>query len=150
MPSQRPATGETDRISVTIPARPEFVSVARLAAATVAARQGFTYDEIEDLKTAVGEACAALIQAAPGRNHAVPVTMQLAIRPDGLEVRVSGQAPEIPLHASAATPGDVASSELDERRLGVFLMQCLVDTAESRHHRDSGTTELVLLKRHQE
>jgi serine/threonine-protein kinase RsbW len=134
---------EAEVVEVRIPARSEFVSVVRLAAAAIAARQGFTYDDIEDLKVAVGEACTALLVS--GGDSADPMTVRFVLAPDALEVRVASRSPGVTLH-EAVSPGGVP---LDEARLGVFLMQCLVDEVESRHNGESGTAELRLVKRRQ-
>src|SRR5437899_10439858 len=54
------------RIELKIPGRPDYVVVVRLTAAAVAGRMGLSYDDIEDLKVAVGEACsAAILTGAP-------------------------------------------------------------------------------------
>src|SRR3989442_11753844 len=55
---QRSTTTEagTSRIDLKIPGRPEYVVVVRLTAAAVAGRMGLSYDDIEDLKVAVGGA----------------------------------------------------------------------------------------------
>jgi serine/threonine-protein kinase RsbW len=50
-----------DEINLKLPARPEYMSVARLATAAIANRIGFNIDEIEDLKVAVSEAGNFLI-----------------------------------------------------------------------------------------
>jgi serine/threonine-protein kinase RsbW len=50
-----------ERITLSVPGRPEYVVVVRLAAAAIAGRMAFSYDEIEDLKVAVGEVCTAAI-----------------------------------------------------------------------------------------
>jgi serine/threonine-protein kinase RsbW len=130
-------------VEVTIPARPEFISVVRLTAATVAARQGFTYDEIEDLKVAVGEACTALLVSSSAPAH--PMTVRFVLAPDSLDVRVAAHSRGVTLSTSGASPGAL----LDEARLGVFLMQCLVDEVEARHNGESGKAELRLVKRRQ-
>lgn len=137
-----------ERVEVTIPARAEFVSVARLTAATVAARQGFTYDEIEDLKIAVGEACTSLIlsRTEPGQ----PLRIRFVINRDALEIAIETQGPGITLYGPAAPAGAAGEDHpFDEGRLGIFLMQCLVDEVEIRRHDASGTAELRLVKRHQ-
>jgi serine/threonine-protein kinase RsbW len=48
-------------VKLTIPAHPRFLRVARLTAAGIAGDIGFSLDEIEDLRVAVDEACAVLI-----------------------------------------------------------------------------------------
>lgn len=136
----------TDRVEVTIPARPEFVSVARLTAATVAARQGFTYDEIEDVKLAVGEACASLI--VPGADPGQPLKVHFLLNQDALEIRVEARAPGITLPLPASGKGGSSGGlPIDESRMGVFLMQCVVDECETRHDETSGIAEVRLVKR---
>lgn len=136
----------TDSVEVTIPARPEFVSVARLTAATVAGRLGFTYDEIEDVKLAVGEACASLIVSGIDPSH--PMKVRFLLRPDALEIRVEAKAQGISLPLPAPK-GSRASGDLpiDESRMGIFLMQCVVDAVESHHNDASGIAEVRLVKR---
>ncbi|XVG95911.1 ATP-binding protein [Eubacteriales bacterium KG127] len=46
-----------DRLSLTIPGKPEYITGARLLIGSVAAKAGFDVEQCEDLKTAVGEAC---------------------------------------------------------------------------------------------
>lgn len=138
---EQPRSADVEHVEVTIPARAEFVSVVRLTTAAVAARQGLMYDEIEDLKIAVSEACTSLITAgvAPGSS----LVVRFALRRDALEVSVDGHGPGIALDP-AAPDGDAA---LDEGRLGVFLMQCLVDEVEARRDVAAGTAGVRLVKR---
>lgn len=59
--------GETDVkdfVEVRLPAAGAYLSVLRTATAGLAARLDFTLDEIEDLRIAVDEACAILLQQA--------------------------------------------------------------------------------------
>lgn len=137
-----------ERVEISIPVRPEFVSVARLTAATVAARQGFTYDEIEDLKIAVGEACTALIVAKP--DAARPLTTAFLLAPGAIEVLVSARVAAPAWAADGVGRAKGGDAPIDESRLGMFLMQCLVDEVEAHHDNASGVTELRLLKRRQE
>jgi serine/threonine-protein kinase RsbW len=58
-----------DFVQVRMPAEGAYLSVLRTAAAGLAARLDFTLDEIEDLRIAIDEACAMLLeQAIPGTN----------------------------------------------------------------------------------
>lgn len=58
------AVGVHDFVEVQIPADGAYLSVLRTATAGLAARLDFTLDEIEDLRIAVDEACAMLLQRA--------------------------------------------------------------------------------------
>jgi serine/threonine-protein kinase RsbW len=138
---RRGAARAAETVEVTFPPRPEFVSVARLTAATVAARQSFTYDEIEDLKIAVSEACTALIVTG---TDGTPLTLRFAWDADVLEVRIETGGPGVEL----ATGSPRTKHPLDATRLGVFLMQCLVDEVDVRKGAQ-GKAELRLVKRRQ-
>jgi len=78
----------SERITLSVPGRPEYVVVVRLAAAAIAGRMAFSYDEIEDLKVAVGEVCtAAILEGGPevgvvfevGRDR---LAVEVRYRPD--------------------------------------------------------------------
>jgi serine/threonine-protein kinase RsbW len=56
--------GHEGDINVTVPARPDFLHVVRSVTASVAARLDLGYDDIEDLRIAVDEACAQLLSAS--------------------------------------------------------------------------------------
>ena len=140
MPARRSPARTAETVDVTIPAKPEFVSVARLAAAAVAARRSFSYDEIEDLKIAVSEACTALIVQGTGGH---PLSLRFILGSDALETRIETGGPGLDLDST--TP---ARRPLDESRLGVFLMQCLVDKVEAR--REQGRAEVRLVKRREQ
>jgi serine/threonine-protein kinase RsbW len=62
-------------VTVKVPARPDFVHVLRSVVATVAARADLTFDEIDDLRLAVDEACAQLLAL---RSGATTLTLQLS------------------------------------------------------------------------
>ncbi|WP_424642145.1 anti-sigma regulatory factor [Embleya sp. AB8] len=57
-------TGQRDFVEVRLPAEGAYLSVLRTATAGLAARLDFTLDEIEDLRIAVDEACAMLLDQA--------------------------------------------------------------------------------------
>jgi serine/threonine-protein kinase RsbW len=58
------AVEDRDFVEVRIPAVGAYLSVLRTAMAGLAARLDFTLDEIEDLRIAVDESCAMLLQKA--------------------------------------------------------------------------------------
>ena len=54
-------------VELRLPAESAYVAVLRMTTAGLAARLDFTLDDIEDLRMAVGEACALVLEnAAPG------------------------------------------------------------------------------------
>lgn len=65
-----------DEVSITIPASPQYVGVIRLVAAGLAARQGFSLDESEDLKIAVDE-LSAYVTGTHGRRGFIEVVFSL-------------------------------------------------------------------------
>ena len=142
MPERRGAARAAEVVEVTIPPKPEFVSVARLTAATVAARQSFTYDEIEDLKIAVSEACTALMVSG---TEGAPLTVRLALEPRALTIQIETGGPGVEL---VEEPAHTAKEPLDETRLGMFLMRCLVDDVEVGTSPE-GKAQIRLMKRRQ-
>jgi hypothetical protein len=77
-------------VTMTIPARHEFVRLARLTAAALGNQAGFDVDEIEDLRIAVDELMCVLIDGTDG-SPAVWVSFALT---NG-SVSVEGRAPVV-------------------------------------------------------
>jgi hypothetical protein len=87
-------------IRLIIPGAPEFLRLARLAAADAGSRAGLTYDEIEDLRIGVDELCHTVMRT----DGIGVVTLVFRLLGDGIEVE--GEGP--PLH----TGGEAKPSEL--------------------------------------
>jgi len=51
----------TDEVELSLPAKPELLSLARLTVAALASRADFDYEEIEDLRLAIDELCSPLV-----------------------------------------------------------------------------------------
>jgi serine/threonine-protein kinase RsbW len=72
-------------VELRLPADGAYVSVLRTTTAGVAARLDFTIDDIEDLRIAVGEACAMVLpEAEPGssllaRFHLAPASLTVSV-----------------------------------------------------------------------
>lgn len=67
------------RCEIRIPCKAEFVGIVRLAMLGIASRLQFTYDEIEDIRLAVGEACIIIINKVA---HSVSKNRDLIICAD--------------------------------------------------------------------
>ena len=55
-------------VELRLPAESAYVAVLRMTTAGLAARLDFTLDDIEDLRMAVGEACALVLEHADPRG----------------------------------------------------------------------------------
>lgn len=76
-----------EQVRLTLPTSPLLLRVARLTAAGLAGRLGFSFDEIEDVKIAVDELCFALV-GSRGR----PGTLALVYTLDSGSLVIEGNA----------------------------------------------------------
>lgn len=123
----------SDYIEMKIPAKPEYLSVIRLSVSGIANRMGFSYDEIEDIKVAVTEACTNSVDHAyPDTKGQIKVTF--VVYSDRLEVIVldNGQSFDIQAEIEEIGPIEANTSidELSEGGLGLFLIKSLMDKVE--------------------
>ena len=134
-------------VEVRLPSRLGFEKVAMGTAASVARLMGFSEDRVEDLKTAIAEACINAMEHGNKFNDAVPVAVMLTIRDASLEVRVvdKGQGLDHPV-----PPPDIdrkMHGEESPRGLGMFLIQSLVDEVEWVHGAPNGGSYMRLVIR---
>jgi serine/threonine-protein kinase RsbW len=125
-PADAASKATQDFVEVRLPAQGAYLSVLRTATAGLAARLDFTLDEIEDLRIAVDEACAILLQqAVPGSV----LSCEFRLVGDALRVTVSapttdGRAPERDTFAwtvLSALAGEVESSVAEDRTVSISL-----------------------------
>lgn len=57
-------------VTLTLPAEAEYIDLVRLTLYGISSRMGFSYEEIEDMKVAVSEACNNVVVHAyePGQG----------------------------------------------------------------------------------
>ena len=79
---------KTTNVEVRLPSRIGFEKVAMSTAASVAKLMGFREDRVEDLKTAVAEACINAIEHGNRLNENLSVGVILSALEDSLEVKV--------------------------------------------------------------
>ena len=102
--------GSEDEVRLAVPAKPEFLGLARVTAAGLASRLGFSYDQVEDVRLAIDEICFGMT-GSKGREGILELRFLLG--PDILTVRGEG-------HFSVPAP--VHLSELSE-----VILDALVD-----------------------
>lgn len=113
-----------------LPTRLGFEKVAMSTAASVAQIMGFSDERIEDLKTAVSEACINAIEHGNQLNERLVVLVTLSMDDESLEVKIRDNGPGV--HEAAHVP-DIDRKMMGEespRGMGMFLIQALVDEVE--------------------
>ncbi len=117
-------------VEMRIPSRLGFEKVAMSTAASMAKLMGFSDDRVEDLQTAVAEACINAIEFGNKLNSNQVVGVVLSVTPGELEVRVIDKGEGV---SRLNAPPDIdrkMRGEEDFRGMGMFLIQALVDEAE--------------------
>lgn len=112
---------QADQVELILPCRPEYVGVARLAVLGIASRMPFSYDEVEDVRLAVGEACTHAVERAGEAAATIHITSRIS--PNQLVIDVEDTVPE---DNAGTTPTD-AEDGPDVEGLGALLMEILVD-----------------------
>ena len=123
-------------VELEIPARPEFVGIARMAVGALAGiRPGLAYERIDDLRIVVSEACTSAIE---GMEEGSNLRLRCVDAPKSLEVRIT--APESAFES--AFPKDDDDPDGDSFRIS--LIRALVDDADLRATPDGAELCLIL------
>jgi serine/threonine-protein kinase RsbW len=105
----------TDELRLTVPATPDLLRLARVTAAGLGGRIGFTFDQVEDLRLAIDELCFGLTgpHGRPG---------------DRVEIRYRVGSRSLEVEGTALCSGDRRPAELSE--LSKVILAALVDEHE--------------------
>ncbi|MBH5319957.1 ATP-binding protein [Paenibacillus sp. GSMTC-2017] len=135
-------------IHLSIPAKADYLDIVRSALYGVAIKYGFVFEEIEDMKVAVTEACSnAILHAYEGDADAGSVDITFLWNGEALVITVRdyGNSNE---HRGTETRTSIIHqsplSEVTAGGLGIFMMQALMDEVEVSTEYG---TEVVLTKR---
>ena len=118
-------------VELRIPSELGYEKIAREAVATVARRLSFKEEKIEDIKTAVSEACTNAIRYGSGADARMKVIVTLTADHDKLDILIKDPG------AGGLPPKDVNVPDINgmvagERRLGgmgLYIIRELVDEA---------------------
>ena len=121
---------KSTNVEVRLPSRLGYEKVAMSTAASVAKLMGFRDDRIEDLKTAVAEACINAIEHGNRLNEGLSVGVVLSAGEDSLEVKVMDDGKGLKNLPPKPDIDKKIHGEEDPRGMGMFLIQALVDEAE--------------------
>jgi serine/threonine-protein kinase RsbW len=137
------AHGDAHAIRLTIPAKPEYITLGRLALTGIARLRAepLSPEVLGDLKLALTEACTNSVRHAYEEDDGV-VEILYELHPDRLVVEVvdRGEGFELPADPSAV------ADDLSEGGLGIAIIQALADDFEIAH-RSGGGSRLRFVKR---
>jgi serine phosphatase RsbU (regulator of sigma subunit)/anti-sigma regulatory factor (Ser/Thr protein kinase) len=125
-------------IELFLPSSLGFEKIARGTVEALAREMGFSDGKIEDLKTAVSEACMNAIEHGNGADETQPVSVLMSASSRGIEVRVTDRgmrtlSPDLP------EPGVG-----DMRGWGLYFIKNLVDVFEIKHLPEGGNQVLMV------
>jgi serine/threonine-protein kinase RsbW len=133
-------------VELEIPARPEYLSLARQVVAAAAALEPTFRDErIDDLRIAVSEATTNAIEAHADLAHADRIVIRCNLDDDRIEVEVVDQGAGFDQDGVVVVPDATAPDRLDyERGLGIPLMREFADEADITSDEEGTAVRLVV------
>lgn len=114
-----------DNVELFIPSTLGYEKVARNAAAAIAREMGFSDDRVNDLMTAVAEACMNAIEHGNQEDKSTSVTVVLSSTDERLDIRVEDRGRQT-IPDPLPPPGGTDKS----RGWGIFFIQTLMDEVE--------------------
>lgn len=121
--------GKNDHVKINVPARADYISVIRLTVSGLAYQMGFSYNDIEDIKVAIAEACNNVVSHAYENNEG-NLSVDFHIREELLEIVVSDQGTAFDANKIKNNATSLHGKNLDEidvGGLGIYLMKTLMD-----------------------
>ncbi len=119
-------------VRLEFPARPEYLALARMVAAAVAAVDPLLDEErINDLRVVISEACTNAIEAHPRGENPGTVSLECRLTAARLEIEVSDEGSGFSVEDLAGPPAASDPARLHhERGLGIPLIRALTDEVE--------------------
>lgn len=143
--TSQPATSQPS-MELSFPSELGYERIAREAVAAFARRLGCDRERVEDLKTALGEACINAIEHGNGRSPGLRVDVSCSYSENRLTVEVcdrglkrfqgGGPAAGIDLKLQGLAP---------QRGMGLMMIQQLVDEAGFDENQDGGNRFRIVL-----
>jgi serine/threonine-protein kinase RsbW len=131
--------GHVQAIRLTIPAKPEYITLGRLALTGIARLrpEPLGQEVLGDLKLALTEACTNSVRHAYGDAHGtVEIVYELYADKLVVEVADEGEGFEPPAGRSPV----LAEDELSEGGLGIAIIEALADEFEIRERAQGGSS----------
>jgi serine/threonine-protein kinase RsbW len=121
-------------VALTIPARPEFIALGRLALTGLARTRALSQEVVADLKLALTEACSNSVRHAYDEGRLGVVQIRYELSPDRFVIEVDDEG-------SGFDPRTIerAQEELDEGGLGIAIIRALTDELEIGSRPEGGS-----------
>lgn len=133
----REGTASVERegvVALTIPARPEFIALGRLALTGLARTRALSQEVVADLKLALTEACSNSVRHAYDEGRRGIVQIRYELSPEKFVIEVDDEG-------SGFDPQTIerAQEELDEGGLGIAIIRALTDELEIGSRPEGGS-----------
>src|SRR5690349_8037806 len=132
-------------VEVRLPSRLGFEKVAMGTAASVAKLMGFREDRVEDLKTAIAEACINAIEHGNKFNESLSVAVMLTMDDTTLEVKVVDKGEGMSHPVSPPDNGRKMDGEEGAPGIRIFLKESVVSEIELVPRSANGGSSYVRL-----
>ena len=139
-PGSDPADDGSREVRLTIPAKPEYITLCRLALTGISRLRPLEEETLADLKLALTEACSNSVRHAyeGGEGH---VDIRYQLHADRLVIEVTDEG-------EGFEPGDEAeeADELSEGGLGIAIIRAIADELEIGRHQNGRGSRLRFVK----
>jgi serine/threonine-protein kinase RsbW len=132
---------EGPTVRLTIPAKPEYITLVRLALSGLSRLRPLSEETLGDLKLAVTEACSNSVRHGYGDGGEGVVEILYELQPDRLVVEVADDGPGF--NAVGDGPND---ENLAEGGLGIAIIKAVSDEFEAGQRRDGRGSRLRFVK----
>ena len=139
---------DVQKVVLQLPASAEYVDIVRLNLDGIASKMGFTYEDIEDMKVAVSEACNNSVLYAYGQEDGlVDVIFEVGSSALSITVKDEGESFDgLDSSDERMTLHDKELNDVQVGGLGFYLMQALMDDVSVVSEAGKGTV-VTLTKR---
>jgi serine/threonine-protein kinase RsbW len=134
-------SADSRSVRLTIPARPEYITLGRLALTAIAGVRAVSDEALHDLKLALTEACTNSVKHAYAEGGEGIVDIVYELQPDRLAVEVGDAGAGFELQDAEGGNGD----ELSEGGLGIEIIRAVTDEVEIEP-REGGGSRLRFVK----
>ncbi len=122
-------------VRLTIPAKPEYITLGRLALTALAGVRPVSDETLYDLKLALTEACTNSVRHAYENGRQGNVEIVYELQPDRLVIEVGDDGAGFEPLAN----GNGHNGELEEGGLGIEIIRALADEVEIGSREDGGS-----------